>query len=462
MVAVADAVRDVVAAALGCAVAPATGAHQPATRPATSRPAVDDANPHKMAHELAKGPGGQLAAVVALEAAAGKYADGPMRDMWLDVLATRLIFVGDHKKAAELNTKAYAAMRPKGAVSDGAELKGYEPRPAVETIVKLAEGRRVLMLNEEHRSSRERAFAHELLEPLRQAGFTHLALETIDNAEAVTDRKYPLAGDGFYTNDPILADLVRRAAEMGMGIVQYEADFEEMPKDLDPNDPTAQTNWRERKQAENLAAFLKANPEARLIVWSGRHHMSEDEAGEAGQDAGPVWTPMGGIFRTLTGIDPLTVDLMVLNEMAAPEAEHRTYRWAVEQGLVTGPTVFVNDEGRPWTPLAGAVDAGVFFPRTEWTRGRPAWLEMGGVRLGIRTDLSQSLAERPAPGRPLVVEARLAEEAADAVPLDRVIWREGEFPPLFVRLGYTYEIVVKDPEGKVLASVVAPLPRRAS
>ena len=281
-----------------------------------SRPASQPTqSPYRLAHEASQGPGGNLAAVVRLEAAEQEFAD--QRDMWLDVLATQLIFVGDHRKAAEFNAMAYAQNRGKSGGSDGKELEGYTPQPAIDTILKLAEGRRVLMLNEEHRSSRERAFANELLEPLRKAGFTHLSLETIGgDLDALNERKYPLIGNGVYTQDPILGDLVRRAAEMGMGIVAYEADMRQAPQGQDSMG-MAVTNWRERQQAENLAAFLEENPEARLIVWSGRHHMSErEEEGAAGES----WTPMGGIFREITGIDPLTVDLMVMNGQASPEA----------------------------------------------------------------------------------------------------------------------------------------------
>ena len=422
----------------------AAGSQQAATRP-SSQPTT---KPLPMqAYEISKGPGGDLAAVVMLEQAEAQVPPD-QRNMWLDVLATRLIFIGDHRKAQEFNSKAYAQLRP--GDSDGSELKDYKPASAVETIVKLAEGRRVLMLNEEHRSSRERAFANELLVPLKEAGFTHLALETIgEETAALEERKYPLMNDGFYTRDPVLGDLVRRALELGMGIVAYEADMSKMPASVDRSNPIAPTNWRENEQATNLANFVKDNPEARVVVWSGRHHMSEDAA-EAG-GGGQTWTPMGGIFKNISGIDPLTVDLMVLNEQTTRETEHKTYRWATEQGLVQAPTIFVNEAGEPWSPLADSIDAGVFFPRTSWKRGRPEWLKMGGARVGLSFDWSYATPEKPTPERPLVVEARLAGESDEAVPLDRVIWREGEAPPLYVRPGKAYRFELRDPEGNVIA-----------
>src|SRR5688500_375388 len=87
------------------------------------------------APQIAPGRAGHLAAVVALGQAESSFAAN--RDQWLDVLATQLIFVGDHGKALEYNSKAYAQRRG-GAESDGSELEGFEPRPAMAAILELA------------------------------------------------------------------------------------------------------------------------------------------------------------------------------------------------------------------------------------------------------------------------------------------------------------------------------------
>src|SRR5436190_16896425 len=84
--------------------APATGS---ATQPTTS-----PISPHKIAHDTSEGSGGDLAAVVALEKVEDQFT-GQERDEWMDALATRLIFVGDHRKAMELNRKAYSQVHGK-------------------------------------------------------------------------------------------------------------------------------------------------------------------------------------------------------------------------------------------------------------------------------------------------------------------------------------------------------------
>src|SRR5687767_8148566 len=101
--------RSLVAPLLLAALAAAS--HQTATRVATQPATQPSTKPLPMqAHEASQGPGGDLAAVVMLERAEAQVPEGE-RNMWMDVLATRLVFVGDHRKALEFNSKAYAQHR---------------------------------------------------------------------------------------------------------------------------------------------------------------------------------------------------------------------------------------------------------------------------------------------------------------------------------------------------------------
>lgn len=419
-------------------------------------------NPSRLAFETGK-KAGPLAAVVALEQRRDELSAGPLESQWFDTIATWRLFVGDHRGALEANSRANAAFRrgrPVGGPG-GEALEGRTPQPAAEAILRLAAERRVVMMNEEHRSGRERAFANEILEPLFRAGFTHLALETLaDRTDELRRRGYPVVKDGFYTQDPVLGDLVRRALSLGMKVVAYEADMSKAPSDLDPRDPVARTNWREAAQARNLAAILESDPKARIVVWCGRHHLSEDvpePPNEDGEDTEstspppPAWTPMGGIFASTTGIDPLTIDLMMMTEGEAPSDERPAYRAAVEDGLVPEPVIFFDDGGIPWSPI-DSIDAAVFFPRTQWDdTGRPSWLSMGGTRRRVTDAWANGDAPRPSESRPFVLEAQPIGEADNAVPLDRVIWRGGEVPALYLRPGISYMVRLRDPEGSVVS-----------
>ena len=383
---------------------------------------------------------GELAALVALEGMEAELHEAE-RDVWSDMLATRLTFVGDARRAMEIDSTLYGGRAARRAPA----LDAFTPRPAVEAIVEWARDREVVMLNEEHRRNQQRAFAHELLAPLAEAGFTHLALETLTHrgVEELAERGYPRLHDGFYTRDPLLADLVRRALELGMEIVAYEAETGAMPPEL-ASDPLASTNWREEQQARNLTELLESEPLSRVVVWCGRHHLSEAPLVEGG--AG--WMPMAGILTELSGIDPLTVDLMVMNEADVPEREGDVYRGAVEAGLVPAPTVFVDEAGAPYSAI-GNIDAMVFLPRTREERGRPHWMALGGSREPVELPLDD---DTPAPGadRPFLLQARIAGEDEAAIPLDQVLWREGPAPVLYLRPGFEYELRLLAPPAEEL------------
>lgn len=386
-------------------------------------------------------PKGEFAVLLALEEIQDDVRGTAQEDLLMDLLATRFTYIHDEQESVRLDSLAYLAAKTRGAGAPS--LDGFEPVPAVEAIVQLSRDRRVLMLNEEHRRSQERAFANELLVPLAEAGFTHLALETLNADEAaLAQRGYPLTKDGYYTNDPALGDLVRRALALGMGVTGYEADLDDFPREL-AGVPMGMANWREERQARNLADFVRDHPDARVVVWSGRHHMSE----VAPSDEPGLW-PMGGHFAALSGIDPLTVDLMVMKEADVPEREHPVYRAAADAGRVDAPTMFLDADGTPWSGI-DSLDASVFLPRSTMDAGRPQWMRMGGLRHEVRVDVAE-LDDAPSPGRPFVIEARVDGELPDAVPLDRVLWREGEPPALLVRPELAYIVRVLAPLDEVL------------
>lgn len=386
--------------------------------------------------------GGDLGAVVALEALAPDRADA-LRD---DRLGTWLTFVGDARTLPSVEARVTTPPRRYATSGPGA-VDGHDPRDAATWIAHAARDARVVMLNEEHRSSRQRAFAHELLGPLHEAGFTHIALETLRHDDAViralVERGAPTRDDGFYTADPLLGDLVRRALELGMGVVAYEAVMSECPAEI-ARDPLARTNWREAEQARHLAEFVASEPDARVIVWCGRHHLSEDRP----VDDADAWTPMGGLFAGLTGIDPLTVDLMVMTEHPSDGVEPEVYR-AVADAL-DAPTVFVDGGGVAYSAI-DSIDAMVFFPRTVFVGGRPRWTTTGGLREPYPLDVTD-LGARPGPGRPLAIEVRVADEESDTIALDRVIWRDDAPPDAMVRRGVDVIVRVVDPDGEVLAA----------
>jgi hypothetical protein len=362
-------------------------------------------------------------------------ADPEMRDLFYDFYGLYLTLAGEHAAVLE-NEAAYLNLLKVGVRAYGRKIpEGAQSKDAVEAILEAAGGSQIVMLNEEHRSSVQRAFSNRLLEGLRKLGFTYLALEALadDELGKINERGYPTLDSGLYTRDPAYGDLIRRAVALGFTVIPYDANEVRGP-DVSMVEAV---NSRERGQAENIhKQTLAKDPTAKVVVIGGRHHISE----HADQDG---WTPMGSVLKEISGIDPLSVDLMAMVEL--PGRDPKEYAAAEQRGLLRDEgAVICTREGKPWSPLPG-LDITVFHPRTKYVHGRPHWMEMGGLRQPVMLGL-----ERARFTEPVLVQASIPGESERAVPVDHyVLWPGKEERALMLRPG-TYRVRVLDRTGKVL------------
>jgi hypothetical protein len=156
--------------------------------------------------------------------------------------------------------------------------------------------------------------------------------------------------------------------------------------------------------------FAKA-PHAKVLIYVGYDHAAEKPVD------GNIW--MAARLKTMTGIDPLTIDQTVLS----PSGDARLYS-ALKSRLGTHSVVPMSN-GKPvrFGSLGQAVDLQVAHPPTRLIRGRPDWLwAMHRVPIEVPADL------RPQTGR-VLVQAFLAKEDTGAVPVDQVIVTAGHKPP---------------------------------
>ncbi len=186
-----------------------------------------------------------------------------------------------------------------------ADLSGATGQRAIDAIRSAAVGRSVVMLNEAHVASRHRMFLTQMLRALRGDGFTHFAAETFSNsaipAEQAVQRLRagdPVTGGvGFYTCDPVFAEAVREALELGYQLLPYEA----RPAQTAGAAPADLGARREQAEAENFAAALKASPQGRFIIYVGYSHLAK-----APDPSGKAWFALR--LRSVAGVDPLTID----------------------------------------------------------------------------------------------------------------------------------------------------------
>lgn len=277
-------------------------------------------------------------------------------------------------------------------------------------LLRVAAGTPLLMLNEAHHVPQHRAFAHTLLPGLRELGFQYLAAEAVfDTEEALNRRGYPLREVEGYLREPVFGDLIRTALRLGFRVVPYEA---------------ATAEDRELAQARNLARRIPfRDPGTKTLVLAGHGHV--DKAGEvAGRPT------MARRLAELTGLGPFVAEQTVMTEHSARRYEHPLYRRLADPGL-GGPTVFEREEGQGWSLEPARWDVTIFHPRSRYRRGRPTWLELGGVRRPI--DVPEGF---PDSERPCLVRARFARESPGAVPVDQVECCPGQgLPPLLLPEG---------------------------
>lgn len=307
------------------------------------------------------------------------------------------------------------------------QLSGASVRPAIASIVDGAKGTRIVILNEDHIHPRQRAFALQLAKALRPLGYDVLAVETLNNAgdsasrmAALQRRGYLVMSDGFYTRDPVFADFVRQALRIGY----IPASYEHLAADKTSGDERFEA--REQGQAENLAAILKEHPHSKLFIYAGESHIAKSPV--ANGDEKRSW--MAERLAKLTGVDPFSVDQTTL------ESDCSICRRLSRK--MSGPLSFF----RRSVPIVvgeyrGAVDLQVFKPQEGRMRGRPGWLPgMGRIPVAVPPNLL------PRHGRRLV-QAFVASESRDAIPLDQFVVSAGKSPPPFmlrrVRVRYSFQ-----------------------
>lgn len=301
--------------------------------------------------------------------------------------------------------------------------------PAAPAIAQAATGRRLVLINEAHHDAHTRELVLQLLPRLRALGFDHFAAEALtEDGKTLAQRGYPLVSSGTeYLHEPLYGEIVREAIRLGYTLVPY-----------DPTDPAPD---RDLAQAENLYQRVFAhNPSARLFALVGYAHLDK-----APGELGPV-TPMAMRLKALTGIEPLSIDQTMFREIR-PEPPHSIYRWVAAAWPSHTPVVLqVQGEDALWSADPKRYDISVILP-PAYGRKRPDWLTLGGTRHAypITTALCANHL-------PCLVEARHADESADAVAADRYAFFQAPANSrLYLHPG-GYQLRASDAAGRTLGT----------
>lgn len=291
---------------------------------------------------------------------------------------------------------------------------------AVSAVVREAAGYSVVLINEAHTASRHRQFVAELLAPLRAVGFTHLAAETFTNPDGDEDSiralgpdGYLKPGHGYYTFDPVYAEMVRYAAGLGYRFLPYEM----TPAQASTNDPLSTETLlrREQYQAENLAAPLKHDPSIKVVALAGYGHIRE------GGDLN-----FGALLGRRLEQPILTVEQASLGSFGPHAPDRPVVVEALRRFTPLRPIV-LHADGALWGGID--TDIAVIHPSLPDVKGRPGWLARGVGRRLVPCQVPKVGEDD------VILRASHATDPAPSIPADQVRAVPGQQVHLLLRPG---------------------------
>lgn len=305
-------------------------------------------------------------------------------------------YIADYDAA---RTTFSIAQPPQGDDGPSPLSGNYTVKPAGDVILQMTKDRKAVFFNEAHSAPITRTLTIQLLSKLREQGFNYFAAETLyDTDHDLQKRGYPTAKTGFYTNEPLYAEMVRTALKLGYHVVAYDVET------------AGVGDAREKAGANKLYnEVFKKDPSARLVVNAGFAHVQK-----SGKYLGG--TSMGEFFHTISGIDPLTIEQTMMIQHARPDQDHPFYTAIVEARHPHEPIVYVGGDGKPWTLKPNQYDMSVVFPTRESQNDRPSWVSLNGLRVmyAVGGEVCHNQF-------PCLIEARYANEGADSIPADRQV-----------------------------------------
>lgn len=298
--------------------------------------------------------------------------------------------------------------------------------PWKEGIADIAANHRIVMIMEDHFSSKHREFVGATLSAFKDAGFTHYAVEAIGRFDtSLAQRGYPTSRTGFYTSDPQFGNALRRALELNLTTLGY---------DFRASTPAG----REEFAATELARLFRNDTETKLLVHAGHAHVLKHET-----EYGEHW--LASRLWDKTGIEPFTIWQWSSNhdahdyEAIVRVLKARGVRFDEPLLLMPPPSIGCGLQDAPYG--LARVDAMVLHPPDQSVA--PA------KRTVLFPDAMQQVAGRwTATKWPVVVSAYRHGEPINAIPLDQVMLRQDEADfVLWIPDGVEYEIRVFDCNG---------------
>lgn len=284
---------------------------------------------------------------------------------YYDIVSQEFASVGDYRMVDVYSTKNYDSLdndARKFMRQQVADIKNLQSINAALYVAGRALDAKVVMVNEAHDKPVHRAFTYSLLEQLYQQGFRYLAMEMLSNAGKASIKELNNT-TGFYTQEPVAGELIRKALSLGYTLVPYE----------DTGAANHTSTQRDSVQAANIYKVLQQDAKAKILVHAGYGHNSEIRLGDN-------MIPMGLAFKTLSGIDPLTINQTNFTEGSTFEYGRVFYTELMQKIRIDESVVLLKGK-TPYSIIENpGYDIFVVHPPVIYKNNRPIWLSFDGER----------------------------------------------------------------------------------
>lgn len=256
--------------------------------------------------------------------------------------------------------------------------KYYINKNVKEVVLKRADNRQMVMINENHVYPEHRVFTTSLLEGLYKNGYRYLALEDLSAKQVkdLNERVYPKEIDGLYINEVMYAQMVRTAREIGFTLVAYD---DNMAWDISERDSIG---------ASELKKVFKKDTRAKVVVHCGFGHIDITK------------NVLAKFVKRDIGITPL-----IINQVNYLDVEN------ILDKLVIVTPKNENDSDAYLFPA----DIQVVHPDYDMANDRAEYLFMNN-----RVEKSIDLSKIKRDGQ-IILEIRVKGEDELAVPLDKIV-----------------------------------------
>lgn len=231
-------------------------------------------------------------------------------------------------------------------------LKPYLKTNTLDKIIELANNTSIVVINEQHDWPLDRGFTNVLIAELKKIGYNVLALETFN--EKVESVSFPNSEIGYFTNEPLMGELVRNAITLGYHLISYDDNF--IPEHLDLF--KEQTNYRDSVAAEVLYEKVKNIEQPKIIILCGYSHNAELPI-----KFDYTYFPLAYMVKNIFNIDPLTIDQVYFSEIN-PSNWHQK----ISENTPIDKTMYV-EKGI----ISFDCDIYLIHPKTNFVNHKPDW-----------------------------------------------------------------------------------------